>query len=310
MKRRPSFILGFALLCILAGGWNLPATQQAQESPKPPAAREMPRPGDRTFGTVVSVGVDRLQIKQADGTEETVLVNDQTHFRQGPQQELQLEDLKPGDQIMVSGSTNEDKELQARMVRRVTREELARMPKPGEAVFGEIVSVDKGQLKLRNRRQGERVVVFNGQTTFLKEGQPITLKDLKVGDRVFATGKETNGQFIATRIVTGQLQPGVGSSDPCPKKLPRSTKWHSPLGGRGVAACGPPPRRDRSGVVAAPKPRVDYSNRGTEFGGEKKYAKIHRRPRCFSLDDPHFLSTAHLGTASGGDGYQPRRPAN
>jgi len=158
--------------------------------------------------------VDRLQIKKADGSVQTVLVNTQTHFRQGRQQELQLEDLKPGDQIMVAGSANENKEVQARMVRRVTQEELAQMPKPGEAVFGEIVAVDNGQLKIRNRMQGERVIVVNDQTTFMKEGQPITLKDLKVGDRVFATGKETNGQFIATRVATGQFQRGGGPFRP------------------------------------------------------------------------------------------------
>ena len=214
MKKRLSLILGLGLLCILAGAWNLPAAQQAQESPNPPAAREGPGPGDRTVGTIVSVGVDRLQIKKADGTEQTVLVNNQTHFRQGRQQELQLEDLKPGDQIMVAGSANENKDFQARMVRRVTQEELARMLKPGEAVFGEIVAVDKGQLKLRNRMQGERVIVVNEQTTFMKEGQPITLKDLRVGDRVFATGKETNGQFIATRVATGQFQRGGGQFRP------------------------------------------------------------------------------------------------
>ena len=214
MKKRSSLVLGLALLCSLAGGWMLPAAQQAQEPPNPPPAREMPGPGDRTFGTIVSVGVDRLRIKKADGTEQTVLVNDQTHFRQGRQQELQWEDLKPGDQIMVAGSANENKELQARLVRRITQEELARMPKPGEVAFGEIASMDKDQLKVRNRRQGERVVVVNDQTTFMKEGQPITLKDLKVGDRIFAVGKETNGQFIATRVATGQFRRGGGQFRP------------------------------------------------------------------------------------------------
>ena len=214
MKKRSSLILGFALLYILAVGWKLPGAQQTQGSPNPPAGREMPGQGEHTGGAIVSVGVDRFTIKKADGTEQTVLVNTQTHFRQGRQQELQLEDLKPGDQIMVTGSANENKEFVARMVRRVTQEELAQMPKPGEAVFGEIISISKDQLKVRNRMEGERVVVVNEQTTFMKEGQPITVKDLKVGDRVFATGKETNGQFIATRVATGQFQRGGGQFRP------------------------------------------------------------------------------------------------
>jgi hypothetical protein len=236
MKRRTSFILGLGLLWVLAGVWalaagssvsnmlrpmlvladvwKLAAAQQAQEPPNPPVGREMPGPGEHTGGAIVSVGVDRFTIKKADGTEQTVLVNTQTHFRQGRQQELQLEDLKPGDQIMVAGSANTNKEFVARMVRRVTQEELAQMPKPGEAVFGEIISINKDQLKVRNRMEGERVVVVNEQTTFMKEGQPITLKDLKVGDRIFARGKETNGQFVATQVVTGQSQRGGGQFRP------------------------------------------------------------------------------------------------
>jgi len=39
----------------------------------------------------------------------------------------------------------------------------------------------------------------------MKQGQPITLKDLKVGDRIFAVGKETDGQFVAARVFTGQM---------------------------------------------------------------------------------------------------------
>ena len=47
--------------------------------------------------------------------------------------------------------------------------------------------------------------MVNEQTNLVKDGQPITLKDLKVGDRIFALGQETNGQFVATRIFTGQF---------------------------------------------------------------------------------------------------------
>jgi hypothetical protein len=119
----------------------------------------MPGPGGRAFGTIVSVGVDRLEIKKADGSKQTVLVDAQTNFREGRQQEIQLEDLKPGDRIMALGRTNENKDFVARVMRRVTDEEMARMPRPGEVAFGEIVAIDKDQLKVRNPMQGERVVV-------------------------------------------------------------------------------------------------------------------------------------------------------
>ncbi len=206
MKRQSALTAGFALVSLLATSGSLFATQQAQATPSLPPSREMPGRGDRAFGTVVSVGVDRFEIKKQDGTNQTILVDAQTNFREGRQQEIQLEDLKPGDRIMALGRINENKDFVARLVRRVTEEEMARMPRPGEVTFGEIVAIEKDQLKVRNRMQGDRIVVINDQTAFVREGQAITLKDLKVGDRILAFGKETNGQFVAARIMTGQFQ--------------------------------------------------------------------------------------------------------
>ena len=162
---------------------------------------------DRALGTITSVGVDRLEIKKMDGTAQTVMVDDQTRYREGrrdAQKDLQLEDLKPGDHVFVQARASDNKEFTALMVRRVTDEEIQAFS--GERAFGEITSIDGNQIKVRNPRQGEKTVVVNDQTVFMKEGQPITFKDLKVGDRIFAQGKETNGQFIAARIFTGQFR--------------------------------------------------------------------------------------------------------
>jgi hypothetical protein len=199
------------------------------------------------MGTITSVGVDRFEIKKPDGTTQTVMVNDQTHFRQrqegqGQPQELQLEDLKVGDHVMVRGTPNADKQVVAMGVNRVTAEQFQRFQSgggpggggpgggqggPGEGgggfgggmgpggggmagnrAGGEIVSINGNQIKVQSRRGGDRVIVVNDQTTFNKEGKTITLKDLKVGDRIFATGHEANGQFVATEVRSGR--PGGG----------------------------------------------------------------------------------------------------
>jgi hypothetical protein len=69
---------------------------------------------------------------------------------------------------------------------------------------GQILSINQNQIVVRNPRQGEKTIVINDQTTFTKEGQAITAKDLKVGDRIFASGKEVQGQFVATQVRTIQ----------------------------------------------------------------------------------------------------------
>jgi hypothetical protein len=225
------FLLSVAILLTLT--LSEPAAAQGQspaQAPEPPR-REMG--GERVMGTVASVGIDRFELKKPDGASQTVLVNAQTHYRQ-QQQEFQLEDVKPGDHVLVNGNLNSDKQFVAASVRRVTEEQLQRFqagggPGPGggpggpgggwgqsggDRAGGEILSIDQNQIKVRNRFQGERTIVINDQTTFTKQGQAITLKDLKVGDRIFATGKEVQGQFVATQIRTGWMGQGRGGWQP------------------------------------------------------------------------------------------------
>ena len=133
---------------------------------------------------------------------------------------------------MVRGTPNADKQVVAMGVNRVTAEQFERFQSgwsdpaevaagvqgvevpavaagmEGTRAGGEIVSINGNQIKVQSRRGGERVIVVNDQTTFNKEGQTITLKDLKVGDRIFAMGKEANGQFMATEVHSGR--PGGG----------------------------------------------------------------------------------------------------
>jgi hypothetical protein len=191
--------LGLAVLVMALG--TAAAQQRPEQTPRAPAeAGEV-----RAFGTISSVGVDRFEIKKMDGSSQTILVDEQTKYQQG-QQEIQLEDLKAGDRVAVRGRTNANQEFVALMVRRFTEEESQRFQNPSERAFGEIVSIGNGQIKVQNPRQGERIIVVNEQTEFIKDGQPITLKDLKVGDRIFALGKETQGHFVATRVTTGQFR--------------------------------------------------------------------------------------------------------
>ena len=200
-KQIPKLALILALVASLGLG-------QAQKPTNPPSESTQGGPGgqgERTFGTITSVGVDRVEIKRLDGSTQTVMVDEKTRYQQG-QQEIQLEDLKPGDRVFVRGQTNANKEYVALMVRRVTMEEMQRFQTPGDRAGGQIVSIDKNQIVVRNNRQGEKTIVVNDQTQFMKEGQPITLKDLKVGDRIFALGKESDGQFVASRVSTGQFR--------------------------------------------------------------------------------------------------------
>jgi len=206
MRKQFALALGLIFVALTSCAYAM----QNQETKAPPEKTQREFAGPPVFGTITSVGVDRFEIKKIDGSTQTVMVDEHTRYRQG-QQEIQLEDLKAGDQVFVRGQANANKEFVAEAVRRATADELSRFQSAGERVFGAIVSIDKNQIKVSNPRQGERIVQVNEQTQFIKDGQPIALKDLKVGDRIFALGKETQGQFLATRVMTGQFRgPGQG----------------------------------------------------------------------------------------------------
>jgi hypothetical protein len=201
MRKQVVLVLGLIFITITC----IAHAQQKEETQTPPQNAPRQSAGPPLGGTITSIGVDRFEIKKMDGSTQTVMVDEHTRYRQG-QQDIQLEDLKPGDRVFIRGQANSNKEFVAENVRRITPEEIQRFQNAGERVFGAIVSIDKNQLKVSNPRQGERIVVVNDQTQFMKDGQPIALKDLKVGDRIFAVGNETQGQFLATRVMTGQFR--------------------------------------------------------------------------------------------------------
>jgi hypothetical protein len=203
VRKQFALALGLILLTITTVAFS----QQPDEGKTPPQNPPRQFGGPPLSGTITSVGVDRFEIKKRDGSAQTVMVDEHTHYRQG-QQDIQLEDLKPGDTVFVRGQANANKEFVAETVRRITAEEMQRFGNAGERVFGAIVSIDKNQIKVNNPRQGDRTIVVNDQTQFLKDGQPIALKDLKAGDRIFAMGSENQGQFLATRVMTGQFRQG------------------------------------------------------------------------------------------------------
>lgn len=225
MKNKLSVFLLVISALALRATLGMAAQQSTQTPPERGPGRGGPSAqGEMAGGTISSVGVDRIEIKKQDGTAQVVMVNDQTRYRQG-QQDIQLEDLKPGDRVFVRGRTNDNKEFVALGVRRVTEEEVQRFqggPGGGNRTGGRIVSIEGNQLKIQNPRQGERLVLVNDQTTFMKDGQPITLKDLKVGDRVFAVGQEIDGKFTAKRVMSGQFQRGGGQRQRGPGQEPNN----------------------------------------------------------------------------------------
>ncbi len=209
MKRRHFWMVcgGMGLAILIAGAPGF-AQMGGMMGPQGGQRRGF-RPGEMAMGTIASVGVGQFDIKKNDGSTQTIKVNDSTRYREG-QQTIQLEDLKPGDHVFVRGQTGKQKQFTAMTVRRVTEEEMARFQNQGDRAFGQIVSINGNEIKVQNRMQGDQTIEVTDKTTFMKNGQASTLKDLKVGDRVFATGKLENGHLTAERVSSGNMRPRGG----------------------------------------------------------------------------------------------------
>jgi Domain of unknown function (DUF5666) len=211
-----------------------PGTQEGQPAPPGgPGQFHGPRKGG-AFGTIVSVGVNQLVVKRQDGETTTVQVNSETKFSDKGKP-IELEDLKPGDHVMVrsrdalsesngvaspnaaapntgvpAGANTAPAVILAASVARVP----AGQGGPYNAgafnaprAFGRITAINGNQLTVQNR-QGERVITVASDAQIMKDGQPATLKDFKVGDPVMALGQEDNGQFTANHLMGGQFRRG------------------------------------------------------------------------------------------------------
>jgi len=217
MRKRIFLSLTFCLALVACASLVFAMSQSSQQPERGPRRGGF-APGEMVMGTLSSVGIDRVEVKKQEGSSQVVMVNDQTKYQEG-QQDIQIEDLKPGDHVFVRGKTNDNKEFIALNVRRVTDEEMQRFQGGGERTGGQIVAINGNELKIQNPRMGDKVVVVNEQTTFMKDGQPSSLKDLKAGDRIFVIGKDQDGKFVAVRVMSGQLgRGGMGRRGPAPEQ--------------------------------------------------------------------------------------------
>jgi hypothetical protein len=224
------FVLVAAPLMAQEAQQAQPNTQQEGQAGPPGAPGQFrgPRRGG-AFGTIVSVGVNQLVIKRQDGETATVQVNSETKFldRGKP---IELEDLKPGDHVMVRahdplsesnglaspnaatpnpgaapGANAAPAVILAASVTRVPAGQGGAFNAP--RAFGRITAINGNQLTVQNR-QGERVITVASDAQITKDGQPASLKDFKVGDPVMALGHQENGQFTVTHLMGGQFRRG------------------------------------------------------------------------------------------------------
>ncbi len=222
------------IVIILVLTASLAAFAQTNEPGTPPQGPGGPgqgrEPGGRpgVGGTITAISGDSLTLKTMDGRIVTVKLNDKTRFRKD-RQDAKLSDFKVGDTVMVRGEQASDGTILAAGVMARSgagaftgtpqqfREGLGK-----QFIAGEIKSIDGLKLTIARVDGETQTIAVDENTSFRKQGESVTLADLKPGDHVFGRGEVKDGVFVPAVLNVGQ--PGGMRGRPPQGPAPEQSK--------------------------------------------------------------------------------------
>jgi len=210
--------LCFSVFCI---GQTAPANPAPQDQ-SPSAAQGSPRNGHRppgVAGTITAIDANALTIKTQDGQSAQVTLSGKTQYRKN-REAATLGDFKVGDMVFVRGEKTGDNLWQAEMVGTRTRGESPDNFREGlgkRFIAGEVKSIQGTQLTIQLPDGVTQTISVDENTSFRKEGESITLGDLKAGDHVFGRGELKNGVFVPAVLNLGEPKFGMQHKDGPPE---------------------------------------------------------------------------------------------
>lgn len=170
------------------------------------------RRGPGVLGTITAVDNGKTTIKTRDGDTAQVSTSDQTEFRKD-RQPAKLADFKVGDMIFVRGE-QKDGVWQAQMIGARSggmgggefREGMGK-----RFISGEVKAISGTKLTILRPDGQSQDITVDENTSFRKDGNSVTLADIKVGDHVFGRGELKNDVFVPAVLNVGE-PPAMGQS--------------------------------------------------------------------------------------------------
>ena len=209
------------LTLVFAGiaGVGVPTLARAQDAPPPqsqggPGGQRGPRgpQGQRfqgTGGTITSIDKDALVLRGLEGKTITVKLTDATRYRRD-QKDAKLADFKVGEAVVVRGTpAGEDTWTAEVVAARPAMEARFREGLGKEFIVGEIKSIDGLKLTILRVDGKTQTIAVDENTSFQKQGESITLADIKPGDRVFGRGALKDGTFVPAILNVGDIREGL-----------------------------------------------------------------------------------------------------
>jgi hypothetical protein len=201
--------------------------------------------GAGVMGTVTEIASDHFTVKSQDGETWTVHYSPNTRImkqaprpagsdapatgesgapdagrramRAGPPEPIKATDVKVGDAIMAGGETDRDAKSIGAIGIMVLDPESARRMERMQANYGKtwlmgrVTAIDGTTLTVEGGPDNQsHSFTVDENTTFRRRREPITLADLKQGDRVRVQGALKDGQFVASSVVQMAMPPVRG----------------------------------------------------------------------------------------------------
>jgi hypothetical protein len=219
----------FAVATIL----TLSLCAAAQDAPKHevkpgeggrPEGGRMQMRGPGTAGTITAIEGQTLKLKTYNGGAATVKLTDQTRFSKD-RQAAKLADFKVGDSIVVRGEEAGENTYTASMVMAAGGGMMQMMAEGmgKQFIAGTVEKIDELKLTIARVDGQTQVIEVDENTSFRKQGESITLADIKVGDQVMGRGALKNGTFVPATLNVGippqmRMMMGPGGNPPEQKK--------------------------------------------------------------------------------------------
>jgi preprotein translocase subunit YajC len=194
----------------------------AQDATPAPGGQARPERGQRgpggrggfgggTTGTISEIKDNVITIKTSDGKTLTVKTSADTRIMGKDRTPIAIKDLKVGDSVMAGGQTAADGAIEARMVALLDEEAVKRM-KDAQAnmgktmIAGEVKEIKETNITVLRPDGQTQVITVDENTSLKKQGESITLADIKAGDRISGPGELKDGVFVAKEIRVGMPQ--------------------------------------------------------------------------------------------------------
>jgi hypothetical protein len=213
-----SFWLLVSALCIAQ---TTPASPPSEDQ-SAPSAQDGHRNGQRPpgiAGTITAMDAHSITLKTREGQTAQVAVDDKTQYRKG-RETATPGDFKVGDIVFVRGEKKGENAWQAAVVGSRGQNEgsggnfAEGMGK--RFIAGEVRSIDGTQLTIQRPDGVTQKISVDEDTSFRKNGESITLADLKPGDHVFGRGELKDGVFVPAVLNIGQLKFGMQGQNEAP----------------------------------------------------------------------------------------------